>query len=659
MMRFTVCAALAALLIPGVVAAQQITLVDTTIDHTTSSTVYTALPAGLPTDLTAPTNYAGGTVHHRVMVTATPGAATTSYQFCVLQTDRMPENRACSDYADLQFNAVGTQTASQSLATFTQSANLDFAAGLLEFALVILDADGNAIADSDANHMPLTATYQAVLVAEGATFQGFPGEMPTTVANPTFSPGTGSYANSVRVTLASATADANIFYTVDGSDPNMSSTAYTAPFTLNTTTTVRARAYKDALTPSAITSATYTITESTNGLTGRYYDGRNFSTLTHTRVDPQIDFSWASGETPTPDTTATFSALWTGTLTPRYSEQFTFTTRADDGVRLWVNGQLVIDNWVDQGPTTRTGTISLQADREYEVWMEYYNGGGAGVISLSWASASQAEEIIPETALKPNAPATPATVTLLMNEQFESIAETTSEPIVLEVRRRGALDASVRVNLNYGGTAVRGEDFDGPANVDIAAGQLFARIELTPILDGVAEGEETIEVSIADGAGYVVGMPSQQQITILDFDVNTFNIAGTINYTGTTSGKIFVEAFTDEMQEFEKRRVVLVDPGPFAILDVEEGDYNIVAFIDTNDNERLDEDEIWTMLENKVAIPPSVTDITLTLSDEPVDAPTGGGSGSDGGCASTHATPSALLLLMLGFFVRRRVRFAA
>lgn len=656
MMRFTVCAALAVLLLPGVVAAQQITLVDATINHTTSSTVYRALPGGFPADLTAPVDYAGGTLHHRVMVTATPGAATTSYQFCMLQTDRMPENRACSDYTDLQFNAVGTQTSSQTLASFSQAANLDLTAGLLEFALVILDADGNAIADSDANHMPLTATYQAVLVANGATFQGFPGEMPTTVANPTFSPAAGSYANSVRVTLASTTADANIFYTVDGSDPNMSSTAYTAPFTLTTTTTVRARAYKDALTPSAITSATYTITEATSGLTGRYYNGRSFATLTHTRVDPRIEFSWASGETPTPDTTATFSALWTGTLTPRYSEQFTFTTRADDGVRLWVNGQLLIDNWVDQGATTRTGMISLQADREYEVWMEYYNGGGAGEISLSWASPSQAEEIIPESALKPNAPATPATVTLLMDAQFDEIAETTTQPVVLEVRRRGALDASVRVNISYSGSAVRGEDFDGPTTVDIPAGQLFARIELTPILDGVAEGEENIVVSIAEGSGYVVGQPSEQEIAILDFDVNTFNIAGTINYAGTTSGKIFVEAFTDEMEEFEKRRVVLVDPGPFAILDVEEGDYNIVAFIDTNDNERLDEDEIWTMMEGKVAIPPSVTDITLTLSDEPMAPPTGGGSSSDGGCSSTRATPSTMLLFVLGFFVTRRMR---
>src|SRR5690606_715158 len=128
-------------------------------------------------------------------------------------------------------------------------------------ALVILDADGNAITDADADHMPLTATYQAVLVAQGETFQGFPGEMmPTTVANPTFAPAAGSYVNSVRVTLASATADANIYYTVDGSDPSMTSTEYTAPFNLTATTTVRARAYKGALTPSAIASAAYTIT---------------------------------------------------------------------------------------------------------------------------------------------------------------------------------------------------------------------------------------------------------------------------------------------------------------------------------------------------------------------------------------------------------------
>jgi len=650
-MKRTLCsAALAVMLFPTIAAAQQITLVDATINHSTSATVYRALPGGLPTDLTAPMNYAGGTIHHRVTVTNTPGTATTSYQICLLQTDRMPANRACSDYSDLQFGANGAQTASQTLSTFTQVANLDLTQALLEMAVVVLDVDGNPVADSDPNHLPLQARYQAYLVAQGETFTGFPVDPPTNVATPTFSPSGGTFTNSVSVSLNTTTPDADIFYTTDGSDPDMTSTPYTGAISITTTTTLRARAYATGLTASAIASATYTIGQATEGLTGRYYNGRNFATLRHTRVDPVIDFSWDSGESPAPDTNATFSALWTGTVTPRYSEEFTFRTNSDDGVRLWINGQLIIDNWVDQGPTVRNGTITLQADREYEVWMEYYNGGGAGTIQLSWLSASQPEEIIPALALNPTAPQSPATVSLLMRDEFLTVAETTSEPIILEVRRRGNLDSAVGVSITYSGTATHNEDFEGPTSVNIPAGALSATIELRPIIDGIVEGEETIIVTLAPGNGYTIGEPSSHQITLLDFDINTFTIAGVVNYNGFTSGKLYVEAFTDEMQEFEKRRITIADPGPFAILDVEEGDYNIIAFIDTNDNERLDPDEIWTMVEGKVSIPPSVTNVTLTLEDEPVNPGTGPstGGGSDGGCASVRASPSIMLLFLLG-----------
>ncbi|MEZ4459368.1 MAG: chitobiase/beta-hexosaminidase C-terminal domain-containing protein [bacterium] len=66
-------------------------------------------------------------------------------------------------------------------------------------------------------------------MSNGGTFMGFPGAMPTRVANPTFAPAPGSYVNSVNVTLASTTTDAEIRYTTDGSDPDMTSTLYANP----------------------------------------------------------------------------------------------------------------------------------------------------------------------------------------------------------------------------------------------------------------------------------------------------------------------------------------------------------------------------------------------------------------------------------------------
>lgn len=47
----------------------------------------------------------------------------------------------------------------------------------------------------------------------------------------------------------------------------------------------------------------------------------------------------------------TFTMRWEGKVEPLYTQTYTFYTVTDDGVRLWVNGWLVIDKWQDRGPT--------------------------------------------------------------------------------------------------------------------------------------------------------------------------------------------------------------------------------------------------------------------------------------------------------------------
>ncbi|HEY9845679.1 MAG TPA: PA14 domain-containing protein, partial [Candidatus Caenarcaniphilales bacterium] len=81
------------------------------------------------------------------------------------------------------------------------------------------------------------------------------------------------------------------------------------------------------------------------------------------------------------------------------SETYTFYVTTDDGVRLWVNGKLLVDNWVDQGPTERSGTIALTAGQEYGIRMEYYEKVGGAMAKLTWSSAKQAKEVVPQACL--------------------------------------------------------------------------------------------------------------------------------------------------------------------------------------------------------------------------------------------------------------------
>src|SRR5205823_5210393 len=80
-----------------------------------------------------------------------------------------------------------------------------------------------------------------------------------------------------------------------------------------------------------------------------------------------------------------FSVRWTGRFTFA-AGTFTFTARADDGVRVFVDGVLVIDQWHDGSATTYTATRPLTAG-DHEVKVEYYERFGAAIIQAGWTAA--------------------------------------------------------------------------------------------------------------------------------------------------------------------------------------------------------------------------------------------------------------------------------
>ncbi|MBV8880790.1 MAG: hypothetical protein JO332_12540, partial [Planctomycetaceae bacterium] len=136
-----------------------------------------------------------------------------------------------------------------------------------------------------------------------------------------------------------------------------------------------------------------------SGLSGAYYDNIDLTNLKLTRTDPTVDFDFGSGS-PDPSIGAdSFSVRWTGQVQAAASETYTFYTTTDDGVRLWINNVLIIDHWVDQGPTEWSGTIALQAGQRYDLRMEYYENGGGATARLSWSSPSTPKQIIPANRL--------------------------------------------------------------------------------------------------------------------------------------------------------------------------------------------------------------------------------------------------------------------
>nr|WP_277755890.1 PA14 domain-containing protein [Paenibacillus luteus] len=130
---------------------------------------------------------------------------------------------------------------------------------------------------------------------------------------------------------------------------------------------------------------------------GQYYAG-NFGSLEMERVDATIDFDWG-GDRPTVNVPGEwFTVRWTGKVQPQYTETYTFYTHTDDGVRLWVNGQQLITQWQSMNGEL-SATISLTAGVKYDIKMEYLENGGNAHARLSWSSASQAKQIVPNERL--------------------------------------------------------------------------------------------------------------------------------------------------------------------------------------------------------------------------------------------------------------------
>src|SRR5205823_9659379 len=80
------------------------------------------------------------------------------------------------------------------------------------------------------------------------------------------------------------------------------------------------------------------------GLRGEYYDNIDLTALKLTRTDEVINFDWGLGSPDPAMGPDTFSVRWTGLIQPRFSEPYTFYITSDDGARLWVNGELVIND---------------------------------------------------------------------------------------------------------------------------------------------------------------------------------------------------------------------------------------------------------------------------------------------------------------------------
>jgi GH43 family beta-xylosidase len=116
-------------------------------------------------------------------------------------------------------------------------------------------------------------------------------------------------------------------------------------------------------------------------------------------VQPNIDANWGMDA---PDPAASvdrFSVRYSGRLTAPASETWTIITETDDGVRLWIDGALVIDDWNPHYVTRNEATVQLTAGAEVPIVLEYFEIDLDASVRLSWSSPSTPEQPVPADAL--------------------------------------------------------------------------------------------------------------------------------------------------------------------------------------------------------------------------------------------------------------------
>lgn len=257
------------------------------------------------------------------------------------------------------------------------------------------------------------------------------------------------------------------------------------------------------------------------GLLAQYFAQTNLTRPVLSRLDATVNFDLMGGS-PAPKVAAhNFSVRWSGQVEPRYSEVYSFATFSDDGVRLWVNHEPIIDDWTDHGTKEDVGTIALEAGRKYDIEMDYYeNGTGSAVAKLDWSSASEPQAVIPRSQLFPP-PTLPTSLAGF---------------VYLDRNRNGSRDAGeagiARVGVTLAGIDDLGQEVQH--TILTAADGSYRFADLRPGTYSIAVNPSPAYTEGLPGGGTVSGIALREGISGTGYDFAELG--------ATLSGTVFLDA---------------------------------------------------------------------------------------------------------------------
>lgn len=167
---------------------------------------------------------------------------------------------------------------------------------------------------------------------------------------------------------------------------------------------------------------------SAGGLTGQYFDRPDFTKPRMTRVDPQINFDWDRGSPDASLSKNRNSIRWTGELQAAKTGMHTIHATANDRIRVFINGERIINAWEGNGRHYRKADLHLDAGERYDIRIDYRERLRKSMVKLEWSTPNMAQTTIPASALFSEE----EPVTRLPPQPQEPVGEApTEDPVVI------------------------------------------------------------------------------------------------------------------------------------------------------------------------------------------------------------------------------------
>lgn len=281
--------------------------------------------------------------------------------------------------------------------------------GMLDATLTLEDLRGNVIASADSASLDetitatlTTGTYVLVVGSHGVwgdigqyTLSGTVQPAPPAPAAPSGLVAKSTSTAAAQLTWVDNSANETGFK-IERSDDGLNFTqvgsvgANVTAFTdtgLNPGTlyTYRVRATNGGIDSAASATASAVTVGNGDGLAAAYFADPSLGTDVLDRIDATVNFDWKQ-RSPDPAVPADgFSARWSGHVQAQTSGAYTFSVTADDGVRLYVNGQLVIDQWQPLAPLIGDANLDGVVNADDISQIAQYAAYGKKTTGHTWA----------------------------------------------------------------------------------------------------------------------------------------------------------------------------------------------------------------------------------------------------------------------------------